>query len=206
MALTGLTTSSEQRRRATDLLTGERIDELERELATVRRERDVLRKIAFRDPLTGLGNRYFLEARLADEVGRAGRDQGYAFSLLMVDLDDFKAVNDTWGHDIGDGVLRELAHFLRRQVRARDGCARLGGDEFVVVLSGADLEGRVAALSRMMEALEALNQTRRQPLCLSIGGATWSIDGRTPEALIKVADRAMYLDKRQRKRSRAGRR
>jgi diguanylate cyclase (GGDEF)-like protein len=90
--------------------------------------------------------------------------------------------------------LRELAHFLRRRVRVRAGCVRLGADEFVVVLSGAGLEGRVTVLSHLWDTL---NETHKQALALSIGGATWSIDGRSSEGFIRVADRAMYLDKRQ---------
>ncbi len=114
------------------------------------REQD-LRHLALHDPLTGLANRAGLDARLAETVGRRTD-----VALLLIDLDDFKLINDAYGHAAGDVVLTEFAGILRDAIRDGDVAARLGGDEFVVLLTGMpDAEGALAAAERILAAAAA---------------------------------------------------
>ena len=150
------------------------------------------------DVLTGLANRRALERTLDAALARAG-GRGRAVALLMLDLDGFKAVNDTHGHAAGDEALREVARRLRRSVRERDLVARLGGDEFVVVLT--DLGGRARAVEdsvdRIREALSDPIVFRDASLRLgaAIGIATFPGDGATTADLLAHADRGMYAAK-----------
>lgn len=145
------------------------------------------------DALTGLANRRALERTLEAALGRAGA-RSRAVGVVMLDLDGFKAINDTRGHAAGDSALREVAARLRRCVRERDLVARLGGDEFVVVLT--DLE-RVDAVADSVERVrEALTPSfDDMELRAAIGVALYPSDGGTADDLLAHADRAMYVDK-----------
>lgn len=158
-----------------------------------------LARAAIFDPLTGLDNRRYLETRLRTEVGRARR-QADDLAVLMVDVDDFKAVNDSLGHHHGDDVLRRVATALRRSVRDFDVCARYGGDEFVILMPGADTASAFQAAERIREAVGHLlrhsgPQRRGLGVTVSIGIA--ALKGAEIEAatLITEADRALYLAK-----------
>jgi GGDEF domain-containing protein len=105
----------------------------------VRKQQRELRSLADTDPLTGLVNHRGFHEALARELGRAWRE-GAQLSLVSLDLDDFKAVNDNWGHPYGDEVLRAIAAKLIRSVRVGDIAARIGGEEFALILPGADAE------------------------------------------------------------------
>ena len=153
---------------------------------------------ALTDALTGVYNRRFLEARLADELLRA-RLAGLSTSLLFIDIDRFKWVNDTFGHDVGDRLLRDVAALLATQLRAVDVIARFGGDEFVVILPETDRAGSVTAALRLQEAfvsagLESLPQACS--LTVTIGAATSPEDGIRPAELLVSADSAMLRGKR----------
>ncbi len=157
-----------------------------------------LTSLAFHDPLTGLANRALLEDRLARAQARSRRQEGWT-SLLMIDLDDFKQVNDDLGHAAGDQLLREVGVRLRGVVRGADTVARLGGDEFVLLLEDAD-EATAAEIAR--RALEALarpwcpeGSTAPRVLGASIGLACTASGTLDPGALLREADRAMYLAK-----------
>jgi diguanylate cyclase (GGDEF)-like protein len=168
--------------------------------ARLERERDAMRRFALRDPLTGLANRRALDERLGYEIARHTR-QGESFSVLALDLDGFKAVNDRFGHDAGDEVLCETASALVGAVRAQDTVVRLGGDEFCVL---APQTGAVAAehlADRMRAALAAVT-TGVSGLSASIGAAVFPADGTTPEGLLAAADQTAIAAKRQ---SRLGR-
>ncbi|HEY6890807.1 MAG TPA: sensor domain-containing diguanylate cyclase [Solirubrobacter sp.] len=150
------------------------------------------------DPLTGLANRRALERTLAAALGRAGA-RARSVGLLMLDLDGFKAINDTHGHAAGDEALREVARRLSRSVRERDLVARLGGDEFVVVLT--DLGGRSGAVR---DSLERIQEALAEPipfaganlsLGAAVGVATFPADGGNAADLLAHADRAMYAAK-----------
>jgi diguanylate cyclase (GGDEF)-like protein/PAS domain S-box-containing protein len=146
------------------------------------------------DPLTGLANRRALERTLESALARAGA-RARSVGIVMLDLDGFKAINDSFGHAAGDAALREVAMRLRRCVRERDLVARLGGDEFVVVLT--DLGGRSGAVADSVERIrEALAEPfEGMALHAAVGVAAFPSDGGNPADLLAHADRAMYVDK-----------
>ena len=163
-------------------------------------ERDAMRRFALRDPLTGLANRRALDERLGYEVARHTR-HGESFAVLALDLDGFKAVNDRFGHDAGDELLRDAAGALVEVVRAQDTVVRLGGDEFCVLAPQTDRGNAEHLAARVREALAGVT-AGLSGLSASIGAAVFPADGTTPDALLAAADRAALEAKR---RSRAGR-
>lgn len=149
---------------------------------------------ATHDPLTGLANRSLLMALVADAIARHQR-HGQTLALLFIDLDRFKPVNDTLGHEAGDQVLREVAKRLRQSVRQSDTVARLGGDEFAVLLDRLNslrqaelVAGKI--LQRLRQPFSVTGQTVR--ISASIGISGFPRDGATVEALLRHADDAMY--------------
>jgi diguanylate cyclase (GGDEF)-like protein len=160
------------------------------------------RSLAYKDPLTGLRNRRYLEERLAEEIDRSRRVADGIFSVLLVDLDDFKAVNDTFGHAEGDRILIWAARFLEQNVRDHDIVCRTGGDEFVILLPNADEEGSRLLIERLRSALETANAGRIRSVGLSVGSATWPDNGSSADRLIESADLAMYQNKQRKKAAR----
>jgi len=172
--------------------------------ARLERERDAMRRFALRDPLTGLANRRALDERLGYEIARHTR-HGESFAVLALDLDGFKLVNDRFGHDAGDELLREAAAALVEAVRAQDTVVRLGGDEFCVL---APQTGEAAAehlAERVRDALRGVT-AGLSGLSASIGSAAFPADGTTPEALLGAADLAALEAKRRSRARRAQRR
>ncbi len=161
-----------------------------------------MQRAAMQDGLTGLANRAMFDARLDQAVTDALG--GTPCALLLLDLDRFKAVNDTLGHMAGDSLLREVAARLRRSVREGDLCARFGGDEFAVLLSDpADAAAATSIASRIAESFTEpmlLEGTPTVPQA-SIGIALCPLDATSPGTLLRAADQALY----QVKRSRSGR-
>jgi len=157
-----------------------------------------LSRLALHDGLTGLANRAHLEEQLLLAVARCRR-AGTGCAVLLIDLDGFKAVNDTRGHAVGDALLKSVADRLRSQVRASDLVARVGGDEFVVVFEPAETEALAVSLSRKL--LDALGKPHRVAdevftVGASIGIALVPAHGTEPKELLERADRAMYEAKR----------
>ena len=149
------------------------------------------------DALTGLPNRWLLRDRLEQAAARAKRDRA-TFAVLMIDLDNFKAVNDTLGHDVGDLLLVEVARRLSDCMRERDSIARLGGDEFVAVLEDlAAPEDSALVAGKIVEALAAPVHAAGELLRTSpsIGISLYPADGQDPDFLLKFADIAMYRAK-----------
>jgi len=153
-------------------------------------------EMAVTDALTGLHNRRYMAGQLQALVGRAGQG-GEAVAVLVMDIDHFKLVNDSFGHDAGDEVLREFAVRLATNVRAIDLPCRFGGEEFVVVMPGASLEAAARVADRIRRDIE------RQPfpimggaeglaITVSVGVAASTGEGDTPEALLKRADEGVY--------------
>lgn len=156
-----------------------------------------LQQLAFRDALTGLPNRLLFNDRIASAVERCARD-GSCLAVSFVDLDGFKLVNDSFGHDFGDRVLREMARRLAGQARATDTVARVGGDEFVMLFEGRPDMTALAQLSqRIIDCLtEPLTfDGHEMRLSCSIGIAMYPSSGRSDQ-LITHADAAMYSAKR----------
>jgi diguanylate cyclase (GGDEF)-like protein len=156
------------------------------------------------DPLTGLPNTRFLFMHLSRELSRADRLKSEV-SLLVMDLDHFKDINDNHGHHIGDRALCEVARVLRTAIRPYDICVRYAGDEFIVVLSGCaadEAEGKRLELQRAVdEVYFEARPGKRLPLGISIGCAVFPQDGESYETLLATADSRMYQDKASRKRS-----
>lgn len=166
------------------------------------RTRAELRERGRRDELTGLLNRRGFNELLATTLGRLGDDEESAVGLLVIDVDDFKRVNDDHGHPCGDALLRHLARLLDDVTRHRDCVCRLGGDEFGIVLPRADTAQSRAIGRRIEEALEAkpmLHGDDPVPVTVSTGAASTQETGRDAGLLLREADRAMYIRKRERK-------
>ena len=165
-------------------------------LLDITREREAelqLRQLALYDPLTGLANRAFFHERLKHAI-KLRHEAGHATGLLYIDLDDFKGINDRWGHDLGDEVLHEIGGRIERSVRPGDTAARLGGDEFAVVLTEAVTpEDAVGVAERLLAEIAKPLESGPGPLytTASIGIAFGSHD----ETLLKEADIAMYRAK-----------
>lgn len=179
---------------------------LKRELARLQ----VYRAMAYRDPLTGLWNRRYFEDRLKEELGRSQRaGLGRRFSVMVLDLNDFKATNDRFGHPVGDAVLKDVGQFLVTHLRGHDVACRTGGDEFSVLLPDLSADDCGHLVDRLRAGLAAANGERRIPISLSLGTASWPEAGDTVDALMTRADEAMYDDKSRQKSRRvpaAGRR
>ncbi|MEA2630837.1 MAG: hypothetical protein QOE66_1056 [Chloroflexota bacterium] len=158
------------------------------------------RNLADRDPLTGFYNHRFLHERLGEEVVRTQRARR-SMSMLMLDLDDFKLVNDTFGHLFGDRVLTWTAELIRSTLRASDVPARYGGDEFAIILPETDAAEARRAADRILEAFREHAFVGEQrgpvPIGASIGVATFPADARTATELIAAADQALYRVKRE---------
>jgi two-component system cell cycle response regulator len=150
--------------------------------------------LAVTDSLTGLYNRRYLTAHLASTVDGLAAE-GKPLALAMVDIDHFKAINDSHGHAAGDGVLRDIAELLKRSLRATDMVARLGGEEFVVVMPDTDV-GMAEAVTRRLRRVIAEATAAKVPITVSIGVAAMLGPGDTPERLLKRADDALYEAKR----------
>jgi diguanylate cyclase (GGDEF)-like protein len=157
------------------------------------RELSKLRLSALTDPLTGLYNRRFLIEHFGREIARSERSEGIV-SVVMLDLKDFKAVNDRYGHPVGDNVLLRTARVVRQSLRTVDAGCRWGGDEFVVVLPSTNLLYAVAVAERIRRRVSALSLPYRSDLKVGVhyGIATYPTDGRSVDFLLKVADLRLY--------------
>jgi len=156
-----------------------------------------LRQAALTDPLTALRNRRYVTERLAQEWAAAQR-HGKTLAVLLLDLDNFKQINDELGHHSGDAVLRQLAATLQAHARMQDVLCRVGGDEFLVICPETTLDGARTMAERIRQALLELRVPGAESadgLSLSIGIATNGAEVDSPEALLQAADRALYRAK-----------
>lgn len=157
---------------------------------------------ALTDPLTGLPNARSLHARFDEEVARSER-AGTCFQVIMLDLDDFKIVNDTFGHKVGDRMLREVAGLVHSQLREYDFLARYAGDEFVAIVPDVAAD-QVEELRERIEKLVSefgidVRSQGRARVGISVGSAVYGKDGQTLDQLLVAADQAMYRAKSQHK-------
>lgn len=173
-------------------------DQISQQMVTLRDNREELEHMAQHDPLTGLPNRRMLQERLDQAIARARRNHEHV-TLLFVDLDRFKDINDRLGHDTGDYVLRVVAKRMQAVLREIDTLARIGGDEFVVLLDAPSPgpEGIVTVADKIIEQARADIPYGLQALNVgaSIGISQYPQDGHTATDLISAADRAMYQAK-----------
>jgi diguanylate cyclase (GGDEF)-like protein len=165
------------------------------------RAEERLERAALHDPLTGLPNRLLLQDRVHQALRSALRTHG-GVEALVLGLDSFKAVNDTYGHSVGDVLLREVAARLRGLIRDADTLARFGGDEFAVVLTDPTVGGNATLAARMRRVLTEpfIVAEQRLDVSVSIGSSRYPDDGADPQTLLRKAEIAMY----EAKRSRAG--
>jgi two-component system cell cycle response regulator len=162
----------------------------------LRAELDAAASLAITDPLTGLYNRHHLVTVLEKELAAAQRHRK-VFSLLLLDLDHFKSVNDTCGHLVGDAVLKELALLLGKLLRASDTAARFGGEEFLVVLPDTDLPGALVLAERFRQAVadHAFPPLGERRLTVSVGVASSRPEDRAVNDVVGRADEALYRAK-----------
>jgi diguanylate cyclase (GGDEF)-like protein len=166
-------------------------------------ELKAFRALAYRDPLTSLWNRRYFDERLNEEISRARRKLDYTFSVILVDVNDLKIVNDGEGHAAGDELLRWVSRFLQSTTRGHDLVCRLGGDEFGLILPDCNAVQAHAVEQRFREALVEANKHRTSPVGMSLGTASCPDTGLLAEALVRSADVAMYADKRRQKAGRS---
>jgi two-component system cell cycle response regulator len=153
-----------------------------------------LRDQVIRDPLTGLYNRRYLAETLDRELARAYRED-YPVGLVMIDIDEFKQINDTYGHIAGDHVLENLALLLTRETRSSDLICRLGGDEFLLVLLNATVENAAARAEVYRQSFEesiTSYEGAEIRATLSLGIAMFPIHGETSQGVLAASDRALY--------------
>ncbi len=159
---------------------------------------ETLRSQSIRDPLTGLFNRRFMEESLALEVRRAVRNQR-PLGVIMIDLDRFKHFNDTYGHDAGDILLRELGTLLQKNIRGEDIACRYGGEEFTLILPEGSAEVTQQRAEALRESIKRMNVLHRGrplgPITASLGVAVFPEHGRSGEALLQAADASLYQSK-----------
>ena len=177
----------------------------------ITRQREELRELAearsVTDALTGLGNRRALDARLAEEVVRAERI-GYPLTVLLADVDNFKTYNDTYGHRVGDDILRVIGRVLQTQGlrQGSDHAYRYGGEEFLVLLPGLGADDALEVAERLREAIRSETTAIRLPkgpvpVTVSVGLAVFPTDGGNAEEVVQRADIALYRAKEQRDRA-----
>src|SRR5258708_5820319 len=161
--------------------------------------RELLRNQSIRDALTGLYNRRYLEESLNRELHRANR-AGRNLSLVMLDLDHFKHFNDTFGHQVGDILLKEVAGVIKSRVRAGDLACRYGGEEFSLIVAEVDTEGTQKCVESIREAIKHLSLHHRGQtlgtITVSAGIATYPAHADDSEDLMRAADEALYRAKK----------
>jgi len=156
---------------------------------------DVCEEAAFTDHLTGLANRRRFERQLEREVGRMSRF-GHAFSVLMLDIDSFKNLNDSFGHDAGDEAIRRISKVLREGTRGIDLAARIGGEEFAIILVETSKQGALEVAERLRAAIKTLEIPMAGHITGSFGVAECPSDAQTSAGILKAADVALYEAKR----------
>jgi diguanylate cyclase (GGDEF)-like protein/PAS domain S-box-containing protein len=172
-------------------------DKLQGQLIEIGILQSKLREQAIRDPLTNLFNRRYLEETLDRELSRAAREN-YPVCIIMIDLDHFKRINDTYGHEAGDLVLKAIADTLSEQSRRGDFACRYGGEEFVVAMPNISMETayeRAEFLRQSLNSLSVPYEYYNLSVTISMGIACYPENGQTREAILRAADQAMYAAK-----------
>ena len=160
---------------------------------TLKQVQESLREMALHDQLTSLYNRHYLENMGKKVFAHANRHK-HDLGIVMLDIDHFKRVNDTYGHDVGDIVLKELANLLLKDLREEDIIARVGGEEFILVLNNSNLENSLKKVENLRLKIESLNPNNLS-ITASFGITQLDDSTETFDALIKEADLALYESK-----------
>ncbi len=175
----------------------EKLEESNQQIKRLTKELEATRKEAMTDFLTQVANRGSFDRAIFDMV-HDFYNRNYPFALLMLDIDNFKQINDTYGHQAGDYVLRELAKVIKEQLRARDLIARYGGEEFAVLLPGVTFSQAIRIAERIRKAVEKhlfKYEDRDIPVTVSVGVAVMR-DGLDETSIVEKADQALYLAKK----------
>ncbi len=162
---------------------------------TLKQQHNKLQTLAMRDQLTDLYNRHYLFEVATHKVARAIRHKGM-LSLLMIDIDNFKLINDTYGHPVGDQVLKKISRLLQKKSRKEDVVARFGGEEFLVLMDQCDLALAEEKAKKLLESIEGL-KPNDLAVTASIGVAQLDAEGGSFDELLKRVDTAVYLAKEQ---------
>ena len=173
--------------------------ELETKLGEINALQDELREQAIRDPLTGVYNRRFLEEALNREIPRA-IEKNYPLCLIMMDLDNFKGVNDVYGHKAGDLILRELADNIKHAIRDGDLACRYGGDEFIIILPNVAPEIAYQRAEQIRQNIEAMTIKYKMvtlKVTASLGISVFPEHGSSADLLMRAADKALYYSKQE---------
>lgn len=157
---------------------------------------DTWQEAAFTDHLSGLPNRRRLERQLEQEISRTAR-YGHPFSLLMLDIDSFKKVNDTFGHEAGDEVIKSLSKTLQEGIRGIDLAARIGGEEFAIILTETPMSRALEVAERLRLAIKAVKIPTVGSITVSLGVAEAPSCAQTARELLACADAALYRAKEQ---------
>ncbi len=169
-----------------------RLRKIQRELAEQQIEAEVFRRLAMFDPLTGLYNRRFAEQRLRAEIARSER-RGLSMIVVLIDLNNFKQINDGYGHSMGDQVLKEFAKCLSSSTRGSDLAVRWGGDEFMLLLLDCELNQLPIVLDRL-DGFTVEMGGKTLPVSFAVGWKAYE-PGDGFESLIEAADRNLYSNK-----------
>ena len=180
----------------------EKLEQVSQQSHSLHGENETLVRLAAKDGLTGLYNHAYIKERLKQEIYRCQRYQ-HSLSLLMIDIDDFKSLNDNYGHVVGDRVLKSLSMLMQEIVRPSDIIGRYGGEEFLVILPQTNSENSLAVAERIRENIEfhefevhpSKNKISR--VTVSIGLCAYPDHGQTSEDLIAFADESLYAAKKE---------
>jgi diguanylate cyclase (GGDEF)-like protein len=180
--------------------------ELQSDIATLQRENESLRReiaklenlraLTYRDGLTGLWNRRYFAERLGAELSRSRRASHRPFTVMLLDVNDFHIINKSHGPTEGDLVLRWVAEFLEKSVRAHDVCCRIEADEFAVILADMSKPVSHCLLDRLRDKLATLSVRAPFFFGLSLGTASFPEQGTTFDALVRMAEESRFEDKR----------
>lgn len=199
LAFIAVTRDVTERKRIADQL-NDMNEKLRQQLTEIEKLQTILHEQAIQDPLTGLYNRRYMEEALKHEHARATR-AGQTFSVVMVDMNDLKKINDGYGHIMGDEAIKQAGNLLKERIRAEDIACRYGGDEFLVILHNASSETARQCTQQWENRAKELSITSKNkkiPISFSIGIATYPTDSSHIEELILLADASLYAAKSKR--------